>query len=256
MSERIIAVVSDKGGVGKTTGATSVAHGLARRAARVLLVDFDLLGQDAIVLGLDPMPGVYEYFVRGAEACDVVRETGRPGLRLLPGNSWTRRADDELRGRPLGETVAGLRALAQGYDYTIIDTHPSGFLQELAIRVADVVIAPVRCEALAMDGVAATLQMVQAIGRPQQVVILPTMYDERLNAHRYNHGLLQAAYVGMVASPTPVRVAVAEAHAEGLTVWELGRRNGLAQVQAAYEQLLDWLTADACEVLFGREVTP
>lgn len=252
MSERIIAVVSDKGGVGKTTGATSVAHGLARRDARVLLVDFDLLGQDAIVLGLDPAPGVYEYFVRGAAAEQVVRETGRPGLHLLPGNSWTRRADDELRGRPLGEAVASLRLLTQGYDYTVIDTHPSGYLQELAIRVADVVIAPVRCEALAMDGVAATLHLVRAIGKPQQVIILPTMYDERLNAHRYNHGLLQAAYAGMVALPAPARVAVAEAHAEGLTVWEYARRNGLATVQAAYEQLLDWLMADAGEVLFGE----
>ena len=252
MSERIIAVVSDKGGVGKTTGATSVAHGLARRDARVLLVDFDLLGQDAIVLGMDPMPGVYEYFVRGAAASDVVCETGRPGLHLLPGNSWTRRADSDVRVTGMAALTESLRLLTQGYDFTVIDTHPSGYLQELAIRVASVVVIPGRWGALAMDGGAATLQVVGEIGNAAQVVILPTMYDERLNAHRYNYGLLRDAYPGRVAAPAPARVAVAEAHADGLTVWEYARRNELAPVRASYEQLLDWLMPDAGEALFGE----
>jgi chromosome partitioning protein len=255
MSGKIITVVSDKGGVGKTTGATSIAHGLARRDASVLLVDFDLLGQDAIVLGLPPEPGVYNHFVRQSPAQQTVRATGRPGLSVLPGDGWTRRTDHELRGRPLVETLDCLRALAAEYDYTVIDTHPSGHLQELAMRVADVVVSPVRPEALALDGVAATLAAVRALGQPGQIILLPTMYDERLTAHRYHYGLLQTSYGGMVAQPVPNRVAVAEAHLAGQTVWEYADRRGeLAKVRAAYEALLDWVTTQPEVVLFGEGV--
>jgi chromosome partitioning protein len=255
MKGQIITVVSDKGGVGKTTGATSIAHGLAQREAGVLLVDFDLLGQDAIVLGLPPEPGVYNHFVRQIPAGQTVRATGRPGLSVLPGDSWTRRADHELRGRSLEEALDCLWALAASYDYTVIDTHPSGHLQELAIRVADVVVSPVRPEALALDGVAATLAAVRELGQPQQIILLPTMYDERLTAHRYHYGLLQTTYGGLVAQPVPNRVAVAEAHLAGQTVWEYGDRRGeLAKVRAAYAALLDWLVTEPTAVLFGEGV--
>jgi cellulose biosynthesis protein BcsQ len=147
-----------------------------------------------------------------------------------------------------------LNALAQGYDYLVIDTHPSGYLQEVAIRVAEAVVAPVRCEALALDGVAATLHLVREIGSPQQVIVLPTMYDERLTAQRYNYGLLQESYPGRVASPVPNRVAVAEAHLAGRTVWEYASGQGrMSQVRMAYEQLLEWLMTSANEMLFGEE---
>jgi cellulose biosynthesis protein BcsQ len=122
----------------------------------------------------------------------------------------------------------------------------------LAVRAADVVIAPVRCEALAMDGVAATLELVRAIGRPEQMIIVPTMVDERVVAQRYHLDLLRSAYRGMVAAPTPNRAAVAEAHAQGRTVWEVSERRGdLAKVRAAFEQIIDWLTTDGHEVLYG-----
>ncbi len=245
-------VASDKGGVGKTTCATSLAHGLARQGQSVLLVDFDLLGQDAIALGLDPEAGVYDYLVGQAPAEAVLQETGRAGLWLLPGNSWTRRADDLLRTRRLDEAIARLRALAAEYDATVIDTHPSGYLQELAIRVADAVVLPVRCEALAMDGVVATWQLVDELGNPQQRLIVPTLYDERLSSHRANLHLLQTAYPGLVTRPVLARVAVAEAHAEGCTVWEYANRRGeLDKVRAAYTQMLDWLSVPANELLFG-----
>jgi chromosome partitioning protein len=252
----IIAVVSDKGGVGKTTCATSVAHGLTlhaqRTAAKVLLIDFDLLGQDAIVLGMDPEPGVYEHLVLAAPAQQVIRETGRAGLHLLPGNSWTRKADIAVRGRPLAELVAQVRALAAGHAYVVLDTHPSGLLQEVAMRVADALVLPVRLEALALDGAAATLEMVRAIGQPGQSILLPTMYDERLTSHRSNYALLQRAFGGMVAAPVPNRVAVAEAHAAGQTVWEYPDRRGeLEKVRAAYRFLIDWLLARPEQILFG-----
>jgi cellulose biosynthesis protein BcsQ len=156
-------------------------------------------------------------------------------------------------------------ALVVGYDYVVIDTPPSGLLQELAIRVANALIIPVRLEALGMDGVASTLQMAKQLGQGTggilrsaqgqagqggsfvadvpypQIVILPTMFDRRLKEHEYNDRQLREAYGDRVAQPVPARVAVAEAHALGRTVWEHDNP-GLADVRAAYEQLLGWLT--------------
>jgi cellulose biosynthesis protein BcsQ len=155
----------------------------------------------------------------------------------------------------LAETLDCLQALAAKYDYAVIDTHPSGYLQELAMRVADVVVSPVRPEALALDGVAATLAAVRELGQPVQIILLPTMYDERLTAHRYHYSLLQTSYGGLVAQPVPNRVAVAEAHLAGQTVWEYGDHRGeLGKVRAAYAALLDWLTTEPAAVLFGEGV--
>ena len=258
MGGRLIAVVSDKGGVGKTSCATSVAHGLALQGASVLLIDFDLLGQDAIVLGLSPAPGVYQHFVQQTPARRVIGESGRPGLQLLPGNGWTRRADHELRSVAMAVLVEQVRVLAETYDFVVIDTHPSGYLQELAVRVADTLLVPVRCEALAMDGLAATWQLVGEIGRPSQMILVPTLYDERLKGQRSNLGLLQAAYPGLVSTPIPQRAVVAEGQGEGLTVWERagvlkGRQGELAKVRAAYGQLVTWLLASPAAVLFDEE---
>ena len=252
---RIVAFASAKGGVGKTTGATSTAHGLAMTGANVLLVDFDPQGQDAIALGLDPEPGVFDWFVTGAPLRNVVRETGRSNLHLLPGNSRTRTAETVLRlEASMADLAARMKTLAEGYDYVVIDTPPSGLLQELAIRVCDALIIPVRLEALGMDGVANTLQMAKQLGdtqrvpasRPQQLIILPTMYDKRLKEHEYNHRLLLDKHGRRVAQPVPARVAVAETHAVGKTIWE-HENPGLAEVRTAYAQLIEWLTAPAEE---------
>jgi cellulose biosynthesis protein BcsQ len=273
---KIITFASAKGGVGKTTGATSIAHGLALeregKVANVLLVDFDPQGHDAIALGLDPEPGIFDFFVTGAPLGNLIRATNRPGLHLLPSNSRTRTAETVLRlESSLADLAVRMDALVAGYDYVVIDTPPSGLLQELAIRVADALIIPVRLEALGMDGVASTLQMAKqlqmrnaesgirnarqatgfdadhaveqsAIRNPKSaIVILPTMFDRRLKEHEYNDRQLREAYGGMVAQPVPARVAVAEAHALGRTVWEHDNP-GLADVRAAYGQLLGWLT--------------
>jgi len=255
MAGKIITFASAKGGVGKTTGATSTGHGLAllpasgqaRGSTSVLLVDFDPQGQDAIALGLDPEPGVFDWFVTGAPLRNVVRETGRAGLSLLPGNSRTRTAETVLRLEASMEDLAArMRSLAEGYDYAVIDTPPSGLLQELAIRVCNALIIPVRLEALGMDGVANTLQMAKQLGQPQQLIILPTMYDKRLKEHEYNHRLLLDEHGQRVAPPVPARVAVAETHAVGKTIWE-HENPGLTEVRTAYGQLIEWLTAPAEE---------
>lgn len=250
----IITVTSQKGGVGKTTTATTVAHGLARRDADVLLIDFDPQGHSAIALGLDPEAGIFDWLVGQRDPAVLVRATGRPGFGLLPSNSRTRTVQTvihaEMRG--LAEVTAAIKAVAERYDFVVIDTPPSGILQEAAIACADAVLIPVHCEALAMDGVAATMNVIEQIGHPGQIIVIPTGYDTRLNEHDHNRRVLNEAYPGMVARPVLQRVAVAQCHAEGKTVYECDSV-GARDVAMAYDEVIGWLVASDDEILFGEQ---
>lgn len=231
----IIAVTSQKGGVAKTTSSISIATGLGV-GFRVLLADFDPQGHASIAVGLDPSPGVFSFFVTGDD--QVLQRTDK-GVSLLPGNSRTRTAETVLRAeQSLEQIMDRFRWLISDFDFVVIDTPASGLLQEVAIRLADDLVIPVRCEALGLDGVAATVQMVERIGNPVRTIILPTMFDRRLNEHRLNLDQLRLAYGDRVSLPVPARVAVAEATACGRTVWE-SHGDSMADVQAAYVGVLD-----------------
>lgn len=252
----IITITSQKGGVGKTTTATSVAHGLAKRF-EVLLVDFDPQGHSAIALGMDPEPGVFDWLITQQPTCNLVRNTGRPGLSLLPGNSRTRTAQNVLHSelRSLADIAAIIDTLAADYDYVIIDTPPSGLLQEAAIYAATAIVIPVHCESLGMDGVAATINIVGRIAsRDPQVIVLPTSYMPHINEHDYNRLLLDETYPGQVASPVLRRIAVAECHAQGKTVWECSSV-GASDVAHAYGVLLDWIPSTGSGTEGGDDAT-
>ena len=169
----VICVTSQKGGVAKTTTAVTVAVGLARAGHAVLLADFDPQGHASIAMGLDPAPGVFNYLVNGAH--EVTANTEH-NVSLLPGNSRTRSAETLLRAESTTTEIAErLDQLFGMFDYVVIDTPASGLLQEVAIRMAKVLVVPVRCEMLGLDGVAATMQMATAIAPSARVLILPTM---------------------------------------------------------------------------------
>jgi chromosome partitioning protein len=231
----IIAVTSNKGGVAKTTSAVSIATGLSV-GFTTLLADFDPQGHASIALGVDPAPGVYRFFVdedNGPGAFQPARS-----LALMPGNSMTRRAETVLRmEKTVDQITDRFRPLTQAYPFIVIDTPPGGLLQEVAIRLADVLVIPVRCETLGLDGVVSTVLMAEKIGQARRIIILPTIYDKRLKEHLYNLDILQQKYGDRVAPPVPARVAVAEAQAEGRTVWD--GNGGLTEVQQAYVNVLE-----------------
>jgi len=247
----VITVTSQKGGVGKTTTAVTLAHGLAKLGKKVLLVDIDPQGHTAICLGMDPAPGIFDYLVVGSPVSNVVLDTQRQGLWLLPGNSRTKTAEKVVREESsLDEVAHKLRQLVRGYDYTVIDTAASGFFQEVALALANVVIVPVRLEQLGMEAIAPTLQTCKQVGHPDVIVVLPVGIDNRVAEHSTNLKILQENYPGVVPPPVPQRIAVAEAVAVGQTIWEYS--GNVADVRKVYTTLLDWVTADPSEVVFGK----
>ena len=127
MPAKIIVVANQKGGVGKTTTAVSISHALALRERRVLLVDFDPQGQCAISLAVNPEPGVFNVLVNPrSDIHQWIRETGRVGLDLIPGDRATATAQIVINAenRPINSIRQIFRELSREYDYLVFDTAP------------------------------------------------------------------------------------------------------------------------------------
>ena len=155
---KIIAIANQKGGVGKTTTAVNLAHGLVLAGKSVLLVDLDPQGQCAAILGLKQEPGVFNLLVAELLPNQVVRSTDRPHLFIILGDKKTATAQTVLsvqRAR-IDYTYQKLEPIARddGYDYIVLDTSPSiGELQEQALWASDGVLIPCAADYLATDGV-------------------------------------------------------------------------------------------------------
>lgn len=245
-----ITVAAIKGGCGKTTTAVSLAHGLALRGHKILLVDVDSQGHCAISLGFDPAPGLFRWLTdqpaRLLTDYTVLARMHPEGfdVPLLPGDSSTKHLP-RFYDRPgdferLCDTLASGLGLWPAMDYVVFDTPASGLLQEATVAIAHLCIIPFRPETLGLDGVAATLDVVKQLAdkRPApNLSFLPVMYDRRLSEHDYNLGLVRERHGTLVADPIPARVAVAEAVAMGRTIWEMNSE-GAKDVQAAYSKLI------------------
>ena len=260
----IVTVANQKGGVAKTTTAISIAHGLAVMSllsarssplsSPVALIDLDQQGQCAIGLGLAPSSALFDYLVGDSPLCDCLVSTRRDGLALLAGNARTKHVDLIYRNEVDGFDLLAdrLRVIADR-GMLVFDTPTAGLLQEAAIRIADVVVVPARCETLSVDSVHATISLAHRLNPEARVVILPTMFDKRLNEHAYNLGILSGLASVAVADPIPSRAAVIEASATGRTIWEVPD-SAIAPVQRAYAHLLNLITGDV-EATHDAEAT-
>ena len=152
MSTKVICIANQKGGVGKTTTAVSLAHGLSQRGRRVLLIDLDPQGQSATALGRNPEPGAFYLLTMGCTPQETtfvqswVRFSGREGLYLLPGDQQTMAAQTVLNAqdKPISAIRQSIqRFFKDGLHYIIFDTAPSvGGIQERAVWASDLVIVP------------------------------------------------------------------------------------------------------------------
>lgn len=188
---RVVAMVNQKGGVGKTTTTINLGAALAELGLRVLLVDFDPQGALSIGLGINPLQldlTVYNLLMdREVNPEDVLLETGVDGLDLLPCNIDLSAAEVQLVTEVAREQVLGrvLKPLLPHYDVCLIDCQPSlGLLTINALTCAHGVVVPLECEFFALRGVALlmdTIIKVQERLNSELVIegLLATMYDAR-----------------------------------------------------------------------------
>jgi len=189
---RVLAVVNQKGGVGKTTSAVNLAALLADMGKKVLLVDIDPQGNATSGLGIDRQSivrCVYDVLVDGYPSEKAFVDTPVDGLYVLPATIDLVGAEIELVSKVKRERrLSGeLEKIDADFDYILIDCPPSlGLLTLNALTASDGVLIPVQCEYYALEGLGQLINTVELVKRnlnPNLTVFgtLLTMLDQRTN---------------------------------------------------------------------------
>lgn len=251
---KIWAVANQKGGVGKTTTAVSLAGHLAERGERVLLVDIDPHGSMTVYFGMEPeAPGasVYSLFKSAAEGNQlnpmrVIHPTAFEQISLMPAATALATLDRQLGGRDgMGLVLKrALTGLSDHFDTAIIDCPPIlGVTMVNALAAADFLIVPVQTEFLALKGLERMLKTLSMVQRSRQerldYIILPTLFDRRTRASNDTLQLLQARYYDAVWSDViPIDTQFREASRMGkpLPLYLPESRGAVA-----YGHFLEWL---------------
>ncbi len=250
---RIWATANQKGGVGKTTSAVTLAGVMQKRGYRVLLVDLDPHGSLTSYFGLDPdvvEPSGYDLFQQAAEGSVEVRpaihKTQFSRLHFIPASSALATLDRQL-GTKGGMGLVIKRALQQvedDYDLAIIDCPPMlGLLMVNALAACHRLLIPVQTEYLALKGLERmvhTLSMIQK-ARKQNVcyTIVPTFYDQRLKASIDTLQTLRSQHKDTIWDGViPIDTQFREASQKGipLSIERISCRGS-----RAYSHLLDYL---------------
>ena len=190
MTLRTIAIVNQKGGVGKSTTAINLGASLAILGARVLVVDLDPQGNTTSGLGIDKRAvehDVYGLMLGDTPARDTICATGVAGLEVIPSTLALAGAEIELVSALSRETRlrAALGMLADEYEYVLIDCPPSlGLLTLNALTAASEIVIPVQAEYYALEGLSQLTQVVDRVRRALNPAlritgVLVTMFDGR-----------------------------------------------------------------------------
>ncbi|HEX5448269.1 MAG TPA: AAA family ATPase [Candidatus Saccharimonadales bacterium] len=238
MSKFTIAVLNQKGGVGKTTTAINLAAYLAKAGRSILVVDLDPQGNSTSGLGLDKQAlssTLYDVLFSRSQAVDTIAKISR-NLSLLPANADLAGAEVEMVNLPQRELL--LRgALSQlEYDYVLIDCPPSlGLLTVNGLASAGSVLIPVQAEYYALEGLSQLLNVIQqvrsALNPSLDILgVLITLYDSRNSLSAQVRKELED-YFGAKLFKTlvPRNVRLAEAPSFGRTIadhdkWSKGAR--------------------------------
>lgn len=186
----IIAIVNQKGGVGKSTTAVNLAVGIARQGFRVALIDLDPQSNTtSSLLGKPPTDGltVYEVLEDWKQARKALIKTGIENLFLMPAKIDLAGAEVELVSAISRETrlKRGLDEIKDDFDFILIDCPPSlGLLTLNAMAAAHSLIVPIQCEYFALEGLSKLLETYELVKEnlnPELNILgfLLTMYDSR-----------------------------------------------------------------------------
>ena len=246
---RIIAVVNQKGGVGKTTTTVNLTAALAALGKKVLLCDFDPQANATSGMGVDKntaSPNVYDVLINGADPKRGVVST-RYG-DVLPSNKALAGAGIEMIGIEGREKLlkSSLDALAPGYDFILIDCPPSlELLTVNALCAAQTLLVPVQCEYYALEGLSDLLATVRIVKRgltPKLGLegVLLTMFDSRTNLSLQVAAEVKRHFPGQVYAtviPRNVRLSEAPSHGKPVTAYDPFSRGAEAYTALAQEMI-------------------
>ncbi|MCI8303240.1 MAG: ParA family protein [Lawsonibacter sp.] len=243
---KIIAVVNQKGGVGKTTTTVNITAAFHDLGKRVLLCDFDPQANATSGIGVDKnaaSPNVYDVLVSGADPVKAVVATKFGDV--LPSNKALAGAGIEMIGMDNREKLLkqALDVLADSYDFIFIDCPPSlELLTVNALCAAGSILVPVQCEYYALEGLSDLLTTVRMVKRKLNPAlamegVLLTMFDSRTNLSLQVAEEVKRHFPGQVYAtviPRNVRLSEAPSHGKPISAYDPYSRGA-----EAYRMLAD-----------------
>lgn len=249
MGATIVSLVNQKGGVGKTTTAVSLAVALGRRGQRVLLVDLDPQANATSALGIDgkDFAGTYDAVLDETPMAQCVVHVENEHVSLVPSSAELSGAEVELvpvmaRERRLTNALSQVR---DSYDWILIDCPPSlGLLTINALTASNAVIIPVQCEYMALEGLSRLMETLDLVKRnlnPQLHVlgVILTMFDARTRLAQQVvdevRGHFPQTFTTII--PRSVRLSEAPSHGKSIFLYDQGGRSATAYDAVASELL-------------------
>ena len=245
---KIVAIVNQKGGVGKTTTCVNLAAALKYLGKRVLLCDFDPQANATSGMGVDKSVsnGVYDVLINGVETRKAIVTT--PYGDVLPSSKALAGASVEMIDLPERQfrLRMALEQVRDNYDYVFIDCPPSlGLLTLNCLRAADSFLVPLQCEYYALEGLSqlmTTVRMVKKTMNPKLSLegVLLTMFDGRTNLSIQVVEEVKKHFPGEVFAsvvPRNVRLSEAPSHGKPITAYDRMCRGAEAYLSLADEIL-------------------
>lgn len=234
---KIVAIVNQKGGVGKTTSAVNLAAAVGIKGKRVLLVDIDPQGNATSGFGINKRElkkSSYDVIINGTPAKDVIIKTKFDGVSVLPANMNLAGAELELieLSKRENNLKNALALVKSEYDFIFLDCPPSlGLITLNGLCAADTVLVPIQCEYYALEGLSqliSTVRQVKRLYNPMLEIegVLLTMYDGRLNLTNQVVEELKRFFPKKVYStPIPRTVKLSEAPSYGEPIMYYDKRS-------------------------------
>lgn len=231
---KTIALVNQKGGVGKTTSVINIGAGLNSLGKRVLLIDLDPQAHLTYSLGIqaNELEGaIYELLIGEATIEEILID--RDGVKVIPSTLTLSGAEIELSGLPGREfLLKEVLSKVRGYDYILIDCPPSlGLLTLNALTTAQEVYIPLQTEFLALQGLSKLLETVEVVKKRlnsniEITGIIATRFDKRKNLNKEVVEKLKG-YFGNKLFKTLIRdnISIAESPSFGKTIYEYKPRS-------------------------------